>query len=98
MTTAKSPLVSIVIISLNRKEYVLDCLASVRKLKYSELEIFYVDNGSTDGVVPAVRELFPEVNVIECGKNIGLAGARNVGQRHAKGEYILFLDSDVILD
>jgi GT2 family glycosyltransferase len=93
-----TPLVSIVIISLNRKDYVLDCLASVRKLAYSKLETFYVDNGSTDGVVKAVRDSFPEVKVIECGKNIGLAGARNVGQRHATGEYILFLDSDVILD
>ncbi len=76
----------------------MDCLASVLKMAYSNVEVILVDNGSKDGTVAAVRERFPSVEVIASKVNLGLNGGKNLGQKQARGEYILFLDSDTLVD
>jgi GT2 family glycosyltransferase len=93
-----SPLVTVVIVSRNRKNDNIECIQSVLDSEYLQLEIILVDNGSRDGTVEAVREKFPSIHVFENKENLGLAEARNIGQRFAKGEYVLFLDSDTAID
>lgn len=91
-------LVSIVIVTRNRRQVTLDCLESVLKMDYPRFEVILVDNGSTDGTVEAVEKNFSEVKVVAAGKNLGLNAGKNLGQKHAKDDYILFLDSDTIVD
>lgn len=91
-------LVSIVITTRNRKEVVSECLESILETDYPNIEAILVDNGSSDGTVGAIRKRFPEVRVIASEENLGLNGGKNLGQKHAKGDYIFFLDSDTVVD
>lgn len=61
-------------------------------------EIIYVDNGSKDGTLSHVRRQFPQVNLVENRKNLGVSKARNQGIRIAKGKYIWILDSDTVVN
>jgi hypothetical protein len=90
----KEPLVSVVILSFNRKE---DVLANLHKIvfenEYKNLEVIIVDNASRDGTVSAVRSQYREVKVIALEENIGVA-ACNIGFAAASGEFVLILDDD----
>jgi len=95
------PKVSIVILNWNQKDMTLGCLRSLKKISYPHYEIILVDNGSTDDSVSAVRKEFPEIEIIENSRNLGVAGGRNVGIEHVqqKGtDYLLFLDNDTVVD
>lgn len=91
-------LVSVIITTRDRKEIVSDCLESVLKMDYPNFEVILVDNASTDGTARAVKKKFPKVKVIVSKKNLGLNGGKNLGQKYACGDYILFLDSDTVVD
>jgi N-acetylglucosaminyl-diphospho-decaprenol L-rhamnosyltransferase len=78
-------------VTYNAREYVERCLESVRGC-----EIVVVDHGSSDGTVAVVRELFPEVVVVE-EANHGLAYGWNTGVARASGEYVLLLNADAWL-
>jgi len=58
-----------------------------------EAPVILVDNGSTDGTPTLVRNRFPEVDVVELGRNVG-ASARNVGVARARTSYVAFADDD----
>lgn len=90
--------VSIVTITRNREKELAECLISVLKMNYPVFEVIVVDNGSTDGTVKTIKKQFPKVKLIEAGKNLGLNAGKNLGQKYAKGDYILFLDSDTVVD
>jgi hypothetical protein len=87
------PLVSIVTLCWNRKKDILESLQGIQKIDYENLEVIVVDNASTDGTVEAINQQFPEVQVIQMYKNIGIE-AYNIGFKNAKGEYIVILDDD----
>ncbi|WP_130418938.1 glycosyltransferase [Edaphobacter modestus] len=59
----------------------VDCLASLRKQDYRNLQTIVVDNGSTNDSVERIRSAFPEVTVIETGENLGYSKGCNVGLR-----------------
>lgn len=72
-------------------------LRGVEKANFSfEYEYFLVDNGG-DGTADMVRDLFPWVNVIEPGKNLGFAAANNLAFREAKGEYVMLINPDLTI-
>jgi len=91
-------MVSIVIVTWNTRDLVLDCIRSIRE-NTSDIpyEVIVVDNSSADGTSDAVRQRFPEVNTIDSGANLGFAGGNNLGARHAKGEYLLLLNPDTVV-
>ncbi len=91
-------LVSIVIVTYNRQKIVLDCLRSVFKMNYPHFEVILVDNHSQDNTLQAVGNRFPLVKLVALKTNLGLNQGKNLGQKRAKGDYILFLDSDTIVD
>jgi len=90
------PLVSIAIITRNRREMLRRGLLSMLSLTYANREIVVVDNGSTDGTVAMLAQEFPEVRVIAFSQNKGIC-ARNEGIRVSRGEFILTLDDDISL-
>src|SRR5712691_10573682 len=89
---APPPLVTVVVVTRNRRNDNIECIQSVLDSNYLQLEVIMVDNGSRDGTLEVVKEKFPSIRVIANQENLGLAEARNIGQRVAKGAYILFLD------
>jgi GT2 family glycosyltransferase len=94
-----SATVSVVIVTRNRRNDIIECISSVLRSKYAgTIEVIVVDNGSTDDTESAVHGKFPSVSFTYNETNLGLVGGRNVGQSKAHGEYVLFLDSDTIID
>jgi hypothetical protein len=67
-------------------------------MSYPNYDVVVVDNGSTDGTADAVKERFPGVKLIRSDRNLGGAGGRNLGFKHTTGDYILFVDDDVVVD
>lgn len=92
----EEPDVSIVIVNWNRRDDVLKSLGYLRFQGQVHFEVIVVDNGSTDGSAERLREI-TGIKFIELKSNLGPCKARNVGIEHARGRYILFLDSDAVL-
>ncbi len=93
LSTDCAPLVSIVMLSYNRVQDVLNGLRQLQAISYSPLECIVVDNASSDGTPAAVSRLFPHVKLIALKENIGVAAA-NQGFFSAAGEYIVIIDDD----
>ena len=91
------PLVSVVIPTYNRKEYVKQAISSVlNQSTIFEFEIIVVDDGSTDGTCSAVQEFGENVRFFS-QTNRGVSSARNFGVTNSKGTYVAFLDSDDLM-
>jgi N-acetylglucosaminyl-diphospho-decaprenol L-rhamnosyltransferase len=90
---------SIIIVTYNPGEILFDCLRSlpdgVGDLSY---EAIVVDNASQDGIVGQAIERFPAVRFIINTDNRGFAGGNNQGLAEAKGQYLLLLNPDVIVE
>lgn len=90
---------SIVIVSYNVRGYLENCLQSVsRALEGIESEVFVVDNHSDDDSVETVRTQYPWVRLIENQENMGFSRANNIAIREARGEYVLLLNPDTIVE
>jgi GT2 family glycosyltransferase len=91
--------ISIVLVCWNNKDYLEPCLQSLYdgKLKYT-FDVVCVDNGSTDGSQEMLREKFPDVILIENGRNVGLSKASNQGIAATNGKYVLLLNNDTIVN
>jgi hypothetical protein len=92
---------AVVILNLNGGEVTADCLRSLRDSEYRDFRVIVVDNGSTDGSPERLRAEFPEVDLIEAGRNLGFTGGNNVGMRRAleQGAHIIMLlNNDTIAD
>jgi len=92
------PLISVVVIGINISEKVVNCLKSVKKSNYPNLEIIYVDGGSSDDSVKKVRKL-GNIKIIELKQENPAPGRqRNEGWKNSKADLVQFLDGDTILD
>lgn len=92
-------LVSIVVPVYNCKKSLTACVDSIRQQTYERLQIILVDDGSTDGsgaLCDRIAACDGRVLVLH-NPNQGVSATRNCGIRHAKGEYVLFVDSDDFL-
>ncbi|HEX8325306.1 MAG TPA: glycosyltransferase [Tepidisphaeraceae bacterium] len=91
------PKISVLICSYNGASTVETCLASMMRIKYpGEVEIIFVDDGSTDHTQDIVRKFPSVINIQQ--KNMGLSYARNVAMHAATGEIIVYTDSDCEAD
>lgn len=89
--------VSIIIVNYNTLHVLRPCLDSIVEQTHGvAYEIIVVDNGSTDGS-SKVLATDERITFVPTGENLGFGRANNVGLAHAKGEYILFLNSDTFL-
>lgn len=86
-------LFSVVIPTYQRQEQLKMTLDSVLRQTFTDYEIIVVDDGSTDGTWDFLTSLGPRVKTLR-QENAGAGAARNLGAKHATGEYLAFLDSD----
>ena len=97
-----NPTVSIIVPVYNtKKEYLDKCIESLVNQTLKDIELIFVDDGSTDDTLEYLRtkeKLYPQMRVIAQGENRRQGGARNTGVRAARGEYIAFCDSDDFVD
>lgn len=89
---------SVVIVNYNVKHYLAQCLHSLYKASLGiDMEVFVVDNKSTDGSIEFLKKLYPQVNYIENEKNVGFARANNQAIALSTGEYVLLLNPDTFV-
>lgn len=92
----KTPLITIIVPVYNTKQYLKECLETIRRQTLDRIEIILVNDGSTDGsqsICEEYKHIDNRFSVIH-QQNKGLSASRNVAIDKAKGEYILFVDSD----
>ncbi len=89
--------VSVVIPVYNRAGLVVEAVESALNQTHPWVEVIVVDDGSSDRPDVALEPYFPRVRLLR-QPNRGVASARNLGVREARGDYICFLDSDNLLD
>ena len=92
-------LVSVIVPVYNTEKYLEYCINSILKQTHRNIEIILVDDGSTDkslSICNQYKKIDERINVIS-KQNTGVSDSRNIGVNNAKGEYILFVDSDDLL-
>jgi len=91
---------SVVIVSYNVASFLDQTLTtlqeSMRELQ-GEVEVYVVDNASSDESVDMVKRKYPWVRLIESGSNLGFAGANNLALEKVTGRYVLLLNPDTVL-
>lgn len=93
-----APEFSFIIVCFNNRALLPSCIGSIyRTLDRSRLEIIISDNGSTDGSVRLIGDQWPDITLIENGKNLGFAAAVNRGIAVARGSYVVLMNSDAEL-
>jgi GT2 family glycosyltransferase len=98
MLAAQLPLVSVITVNFNGARYLADLLNSLESQSYPRFEVLVVDNGSTDGSIPLVRDSFPQVRVVEARQNLGFAEGNNFGIREARGAYVALINNDTVVE
>lgn len=89
---------SVIIVSWNTRQITRECLESVARQRSSaSIEVWVVDNASSDGSAEMVRETFPDVHLIENTENVGFARANNAAIAASTGRYVLLLNSDTVV-
>jgi GT2 family glycosyltransferase len=91
------PYISIIILNFNGGNTVLECIRSVFKTTNCKFEVILVDNNSSDNSQELCKKEFPEIILIQNKENTGMT-ARNQGIKNAKGNFVVFLDSDTIVE
>ena len=94
-------LISVIVTCYNHENYIEQCLRSIFKQTYRNIELIVLDDGSTDNSSEIIQEVLKEspfVTTFESHENIGVVRTRNKGLNLLNGAYFLFVDSDDFLD
>ena len=93
---SNEPLVSLIIPMYNSEKYIKNCVACIKRQNYKNLEVFLINDGSTDNTVELCQKYIKDMNNVRLItiKKQGVSVARNVGLNNANGDYIAFADAD----
>ena len=92
------PILSVIVLSFNTKDYLHRCLTSIfssKRIDMKDLEVIVVDNNSSDDSVEMVNKYFTQVKLIKNDKNVGFSAGNNIGIKKSKGKLVLLVNSDV---
>jgi len=90
-----TPRVAVAILNYNGLRWLQECLPSVMRSSYKELDVYVIDNGSSDGSVRYVESEYPAVKLITFKYNLGFAKAYNEAIRIIQADYVVLLNNDV---
>jgi len=93
----KNYLISLILITYNRINVLIDCIDAINTQTYQSLEIILVDNSSSDGTSEIINNKYPDIKLIQAEKNLGVPGARNLAINYAHGDLLVFIDDDCII-
>lgn len=93
-----SPLISVIIVNWNGRQYLPACLDSLLEQSCDDFETIVVDNGSSDGSLELLYESYPWVRTVPLSVNTGFAGGNNAGYAVSRGKYIVTLNNDTRVD
>ncbi|TLZ65285.1 MAG: glycosyltransferase family 2 protein [Methanobacteriota archaeon] len=96
--SASSSEVTVVVLNYNGLRFLDQCLRALQRQTVKDLRILVVDNGSTDGSVAHVQAHYPDIEVVETGRNLGYSGGNNVGAIRAISRFLFFLNNDAVPD
>lgn len=91
-------MVSIIIINYNGYKDTCELVDSLHNYEIYPYEIIVVDNASKGQDGNNLQEKYPDITVVCSMKNLGFAGGNNLGNRYAKGDYILYMNNDMLID
>ena len=95
LTTDYKPLISVIMPTYNRKNIIRKAITSVLNQSYANFELIIIDDGSNDGTYNLLKSLKDErIHILHHEKNKGCSYSRNIGLKNAKGNIIMYLDSD----
>jgi len=98
LTNRGEPHVTVIIPAWNGADTLAACLSSVFSSKYQNMDVIVVDNASTDGTLSLLSQSFPNARVIRNRENLGPGGAFKQATSLSAGDYLLWLNQDVVLD
>ena len=98
MKEASNKIVSIIIVTCGIKNYLRSCLDSIREQTYPAFELIVIDNSLNPNFSREIKEYHPNIKLYSSPKNLFYCAALNKGIEMSKGDYILCLNDDVILD
>lgn len=90
---------SVIVVSYNTRQLLDDCLRSLHAADVPPggMEVIVVDNASVDGSGEMVAAKYPQIIVIACEENRGYSAANNLGAAAARGQFLLYLNSDTVV-
>jgi hypothetical protein len=97
MSSQPKIVLSVVIVSYNVKDFVLDAISSIYQFCSVSTQIIVADNNSNDGTIEAIKTQFPDVILIENKENVGFSAANNQCFELCEGDYVLMLNPDAKL-
>src|SRR5690349_20459987 len=92
-----APSLSVLVVNWNGAAFLAGCLDSLRAALHESCEVILVDNASTDNSLKLVQER-PWIRLVSASKNLGFAGGNNLGLKECRGEYVLLLNNDTIVN
>lgn len=93
-----APEVSIIMLSFNTRDLTRRSLAHLIEASANiNAEIIVVDNASHDGSAAMIEQTFPQIRLIRAPHNLGFAGGNNLGATHARGDFLVLVNSDAFI-
>jgi GT2 family glycosyltransferase len=89
--------VSILVVNYNGLSHLDELFTSIRNQDYPNLEVIFIDNGSSDGSIKYVNNNYSEVKIISLPSNVGFSEANNIGNELASGEFVCLVNNDGVL-
>lgn len=91
-----TPLVSVIVVTLNNAALLKNCLASLFAQSWPAIEVIVVDNGSEEDIAGLVTKEFPLAKFLRFGENLGFAEGNNRGIAASRGEFVALINNDAV--
>ncbi len=89
---------AVIVVNWNGRHLLGECLSSLSDQSFADIEIWMVDNGSSDGSVDYVRKEFPNIRIIPLDKNFGFSAANNRAIESSSSPFVALFNNDAVAD